>query len=164
MKIVETAREFIGQKEQPGNKFDDATELGQLIHEAGQKDGEAWCSYFAEAVCKKAYPHKAGDIQRLFSPSAVKTFKNFVNDDFTVTAAPQVGALVIWRRYQAGKPQWQGHAGIVTEVTVTGFKSVEGNSNAAGSRDSDSVVENTRTDIYKADGLSVMGFIDLNYE
>lgn len=164
MKVIDTARKYLGQKELTGNKFDNNTELGKRLHEAGQKDGEAWCAYLGEAVCTEAYPEKAKDLQKLFSASAVQTFKNFVAADFTVTAVPFPGALVVWRRYQDAKPMWQGHLGIVTEVTPGGFKSVEGNSNAQGSRDSDSVVENTRTEKYNPDGLTVMGFIILNFE
>lgn len=164
MRIIDTARLFLGQKELPGNKFDPNSELGKLLHAAGQKDGEAWCSYFGEAICTKAYPEKAHELQKLFSASAVATFKNFVAADFTITAIPIPGALVIWRRYEKGKPMWQGHLGIVTEVQEAGFKSIEGNSNAQGSRDSDSVVENFRTVKFKPDGITVMGFVDLNFE
>lgn len=164
MKIIDIARKYVGQKELSGNRFDDTTELGKRLHEAGQNDGEAWCAYFGEAVFTEAYPEKAKDFQKLFSPSAVQTFKNFVAADFTVTTVPFPGALVIWRRYENEKPLWQGHFGIVTEVTPGGFKSVEGNSNAQGSRDSDSVVENTRTEKYNPNGLTVMGFVILNFE
>lgn len=164
MKIIDVARKYIGQKELAGNKFDDNTELGKRLHAAGQKDGEAWCSYFGEAVCTESYPDKAKDIQKLFSASAVATFKNFVAADYTVVTVPMLGALVIWRRYENGKPMWQGHFGIVTEVTANGFKSVEGNSNAQGSRDSDSVIENVRTEKYSPNGLTIMGFIILGFE
>ena len=163
MKLIEIARSFVGQKELPGNKFED-TELGKLLHEAGQRDGEAWCAYFGEAMCAKAYPEKSKDIQKYFSASAVQTFRNFVAANFSVTAVPLPGSLVIWQKYEAGKALWQGHLGIVTEVVPGSFKSVEGNSNAAGSRDSDSVVENTRIEKFNPNGLSVMGFINLGYE
>lgn len=165
MKIIDAARKYLGQKEMPGNRFDQSTELGRRLHEAGQKDGEAWCAYFGEAICTEAYPEKTKDFQKLFSPSAVQTFKNFVAADYTVTTVPQPGALVIWRRYKSGEPQWQGHFGIVTEVlNEMTFRSVEGNSNASGSRDSDSVVENLRVEKYNPDGLTVMGFVHLNLE
>lgn len=164
MKIIDTARKYVGQKESAGNKFNDNTELGKRLHSAGQKDGEAWCAYFGEAICTEAYPDKVKDIQKLFSSSAVQTFKNFVAADFTVTSVPMPGSLVIWRKYENGKPLWSGHFGIVSEVNSPMFKSVEGNSNAQGSRDSDSVVENTRQERYNANGLTVMGFINLGYE
>lgn len=164
MKIIEIASKFIGEKELAGNRFTDDTELGKILHEAGQRDGEPWCAYFAEAICKQAYPDKSKELQNLFSASAVQTFKNFVEADYAVTAVPRKGALVVWRKYVNGIPQRQGHIGIVAEVLPTSFKSIEGNSNAKGSRDADSVVANTRVEQYNDNGLSIMGFITLGYE
>lgn len=164
MKIIDTAKKYLGQKEQGNNAFSDANELGKKLHAAGQRDGEAWCAYFGEAMCNEAYPEKGMDIAKLFSASAVSTFKNLVAAGLPVTAVPRLGAIVIWQRYEAGKPGWQGHLGIVSKVNGSMFSSIEGNSNAAGSRDSDSVVENSRSLYYKDTGLNVMGFINLGWE
>lgn len=165
MKILDTARKYVGLKEDGPNSFKEGSKLGDALHKAGQRDGEAWCAYFGEAVCAEAYPEKSAEITKLFSASAVNTFKNFVAAGYAVTATPRVGAIVVWQRYEDGKPDWKGHLGIVSAVNGNSFSSIEGNSNAQGSREADSVVENiSRTILYKSTGLNVMGFISLRYE
>lgn len=164
MKILTAAQKYIGQKEKANNTFDDATELGRRLKAAGQKDGEAWCAYFGEAVCAEAYPEKSKEIATLFSASAVATFRNFVAAGFSITAVPRLGALVIWQRYDKGKALWQGHLGIVSKVNGSMFQSIEGNSNAAGSREADTVVESARSLYFRESGINVMGFVNLGWE
>ncbi len=155
MKQIDIAKKYIGHKEQAGNVFDEKTPLGKILKEAGQKDGEAWCCYFTEAVFVET-------LRALFSASTVQTFQNFKNAGYEITDSPEVGALVIWQRYKDGKPTWAGHAGIVTKVVdKTSFVSIEGNTNSAGSREGDSVQEKTRTTARVENGLNVLGFIKI---
>lgn len=162
MKQIEIAKKYIGMKEGEGNVFDESTVLGQAIRKAGQKDGEAWCAYFAEAVFCEACPDMNQQLRKLFSASAVQTFNNFVDASFDVHVKPLPGDLVIWQRYKDGKKQWQGHAGIVSRVNPDGsFHSIEGNTNSEGSREGDSVQEKLRGNTFKHDGLNVMGFITI---
>lgn len=152
-KQVEVARRYLGHKEMPGNIFDPKSPLGKIIIEAGQKDGEAWCAYFTEAIFVET-------LRALFSASAVQTFHNFKNAGYEISETPIVGALVIWQRYKDGKPTWQGHAGIVTKVNHDGsFLSIEGNTNSAGSREGDSVQEKVRKNIRVENGLNIIGFV-----
>jgi hypothetical protein len=61
---------------------------------------------------------------------------------------------------KAGKPGWTGHIGIVSEVSETSFKCIEGNTNKAGGREGIEVAEKTRTYQWKAiNGLQLVGFI-----
>lgn len=155
MKHIEIAKKFIGQKEKPGNDFDDNTPLGKILKEAGHKDGEAWCCYFAEAVFVET-------LRSLFSASTVQTFQNFKDAGYEITDIPQVGSLVIWQRYKDGKATWQGHAGIVSKVNQDGsFQTIEGNTNSSGSREGDSVQEKNRSNIKTDNGLNVLGFIKI---
>jgi hypothetical protein len=165
MKIIDTARKYIGQKEMPNNTFDEYTSLGRLVKSAGQTDGEAWCSYFAEGVACEAYPNAAMELQKLFSASAVATFSNFKKSNKHISALPVLGAVVVWQKYKNDAPTWQGHVGIVSKVEQDGsFWSIEGNSNRAGSREADSVVELHRRIVKNSNGLNVLGFIILGYE
>lgn len=165
MKQIEVARKYVGMKEKDGNVFDETTVLGQAIHKAGQKDGEAWCAYFAEAVFCEAFPERNGELRKLFSASAVQTFNNFVDAGFNIHVHPMPGDLVIWQRYKDGKKVWQGHAGIVTKVNPDeSFNTVEGNTNSEGSREGDSVQEKHRKNTFKEDGLNVLGFITIDGE
>lgn len=162
MKQIEVAKKYIGMSEAPGNRFDENSILGKALHNAGQRDGEAWCSYFMEAVFCEAFPGKNMELRRLFSASAVKTYENFIASDYDVHHDPKPGDLAIWQRYKAGVKQWQGHAGIVIEVNKDhSFKTIEGNTNKAGSREGESVQEKLRKQIYVSDGLNVLGFITI---
>lgn len=153
MKQIEIAKKYIGQKELPGNYFDEKSPLGKIIIEAGHKNGEAWCAYFAEAIFVET-------LRALFSASTVQTFHNFKNAGYEISEVPRVGALVIWQRYKDGKPTWQGHAGIVTKVNSDGsFISIEGNTNSKGSREGDSVQEKVRQNIRTENGLNILGFV-----
>ena len=154
-KHIEIAKKYLGQKELPGNIFDPKSPLGKIIIEAGQKNGEAWCCYFTEAVFVET-------LRTLFSASTVQTFHNFKKAGYEITEGPKVGALVIWQRYKDGKPTWAGHAGIVTKVNPDGsFVTIEGNTNSEGSREGDSVQEKVRKNVKVDNGLNVLGFIIL---
>src|SRR5688500_12844334 len=142
MKQIEIAKKYVGQKEKPGNDFDLDTPLGKILKEAGHKDGEAWCCYAVEAWFCEAFPERNAELRKLFSASTIQTFNNFKQAGYDVHDLPKVGDLVIWQRYQDGKPTWQGHAGIVTKVSAEGtFGTVEGNTDSKGSRTGGSVQE-----------------------
>ncbi len=164
-KVVQTAIKYIGQKEQQGNVFDPSSDFGKKLHAVGQKDGEAWCCYWCEMVLKETYPEKFKDLDKLFSASAVQTYKNFTHPingkGYSENHIPEVGNLVIWQKYENGKPTWKGHAGIVTKVISTWeFDSIEGNTNEAGSREGNTVAIKQRKVLAKVDnGLKVLGFI-----
>jgi hypothetical protein len=161
MTPIQVAQKYLHQKEEPGNKFKD-TPLGQLIHSAGQRDGEAWCAYFMEGVYCEAYPERNEELRKLFSASAVRTYENFEKAGFKVGRIPHPGDLVIWQRYVAGEKKWQGHAGIVTQVVNENrFKTIEGNTNSGGSREGDSVQEKERTLSVLSNGLNVLGFVTI---
>lgn len=155
MKQIEIAKKYIGQKEGANNDFDETTPLGKILKEAGHKDGEAWCCYFTEAVFVETF-------RALFSASTIQTFENFKKAGYEISDVPKVGYLVIWQRYKEGKPVWQGHAGVVSSVNADGtFKTIEGNTNSAGSREGDSVQEKVRQNIRTENGLNVLGFIKI---
>jgi hypothetical protein len=164
MTLIETARKYIGQKEMTGNKFIDDPkvkgDLGERIKAAGQKDGEAWCAYFVEAVLRETYPDRSSEIDKYISASAVKTFENLKKAGYKVSKLPTVGDIVVWQKYKEGKPIWQGHIGIVSKV-INGnvFMSIEGNTNNGKSREGTTVLENRHTCSVLTNGLNVMGFV-----
>lgn len=163
MKVVTVAKKYIFQKELPDNKFEKTSPLGKLLHDAGQKDGEAWCCYFMEGVFCEAYPEQNKYLRKLFSASAVKTYDNFKSEGYDCHAEPRLGDLVIWQKYAGGIKQWQGHAGIVIDVLPDGaFKTIEGNTNSYGSREGDGVMEKVRKITFKNDGLNLLGFVTVS--
>jgi len=162
-KAVEVALKYVGQTELTGNVFSDATYFGKKMHGVGQRDGDPWCALFCEMVFKEAYPEKFAEFDKLFSASAVQTYKNFVKAAYPINNLPKDGNLVIWQQHKEGKPQWQGHAGIVKELQSTWeFTSVEGNTNATGGREGVTVAIKQRKVIKDVwNGLKVLGFVQI---
>jgi len=166
-KAIEVALKYVGEKELTGNIFSDSSDFGKKLHAVGQKDGDPWCSLFCELVFKEAYPAKFNDLDKLFSASAVQTFRNFTHKingkGYSQNGLPEVGNLVIWQMQKDGVAQWQGHAGIVYECKSSWeFTSIEGNTNAAGGREGVTVAIKERKvlkDVWS--GLKVLGFIKI---
>jgi hypothetical protein len=163
-KVVEVAMKYVGEKELSNNKFTDATELGKKLHGAGQKDGDPWCALFCEVVFKEAYPERFAELDKMFSASAVQTYKNFLKGGgYLENRMPKEGNLVIWQMMKEGVAQWQGHAGIVKDVKSSWeFTSIEGNTNDLGGREGVTVAIKDRKvlkDVWN--GLKVLGFIQI---
>jgi hypothetical protein len=164
MRPHEIAAEYIGQTEFKGNLgFKDPC-FDEKMREVGFQDTHAWCAYFQELVFKEAYPEKFVELDKLFSASAVQTFKNFRDAGYLIGEVPQIDTLVIWQNYKDGKAQWTGHAGIVSKVLdQETFLSIEGNTNNDGSREGIKVAERTRKVIPDVkNGLKVLGFIQID--
>lgn len=166
-KAVEVALQYVGQKELPNNVFSDSSDFGKKLHGVGQKDGDPWCALFCELVFKEAYPERFKEFDKLFSASAVQTYKNFIKaGGYMENNMPQVGNLVIWQMQKEGQAQWQGHAGIVISVEQPPnhwiFKSVEGNTNSVGGREGVTVAIKERKVLAKVwNGLKVLGFVQI---
>lgn len=161
MKLHEVATTYIGQREQLGNKFDPSTDFGKKLHAVGQKDGDPWCDLFVELCAKEADPDNFTLYDKLFTASAVATFNKFKAHGFKILDRPLVDCIVTWQKYVDGKPQWQGHTGIVSKVNADGtFESIEGNTNAAGSREGIEVARRPHRLAYDTQtGLRLLGFI-----
>jgi hypothetical protein len=161
-KIVDAAKAEIGQQEIKGNKGFVDEDFEERMREIGFQTGHAWCSYFAELIWKEGYsddPEMLKFIKKTFSGSSYRTLKKFreLNMD-SKTAVP--GSVVIWRKKKNGEYTWQGHVGIVTEVHDDFFMSIEGNTNAAGSRDGEVVaLKKRKYDWEKTSGLELAAFI-----
>lgn len=163
-KAVETALKYVGEKELSGNIFSDDSDFGRKLHACGQKDGDPWCALFCELVFKESYPERFQEFDKIFSASAVQTYKNFYKGGgYMLNNLPKEGTMVIWQMMKDGKPQWQGHAGIVYQLQSTWeFTSIEGNTNASGGREGVEVAIKERKvlkDVWN--GLKILGFIQV---
>lgn len=163
-RVVRIAKSIVGQKEISGNAGFQDPDFQKRMIEVGFKKKEAWCAYTGELVWKEAFGENHPLyplLDQLFSASATKTFSNFEqNENFTTGQVPKKGALAIWRQ---GKG-WQGHLAIVIEDTPgPEFKTVEGNTNAAGGREGIEVADKIRQtgEPFKAKGLNLLGFVYL---
>lgn len=161
-KTLAIAGSSIGLKEITGNQGFEDKWFEEKMKERGFKPGDAWCALFVEYVLWETYkdtPH-ADLINQLCSKSAVQTWQNFKKDrTFRCDKYPVEGAVVIWQKFIAGVAKWQGHAGIVSEITNNGFYAIEGNGNASGGRDGIEVVYKWRTFSVPDTGLRILGFI-----
>ena len=164
-KIVEIAMNYLGQEEVSGNMGFEDSMFEKKMKAVGWEKRQAWCAYFTELVWKEAYRESYPDLvltlDKLFSGSAVKTWVNFNNSkQFASGRIPGVGSVVVWQNYIDGKPDWRGHAGIVTSVYAERFISVEGNSNSEGGREGIEIAIQKRRMLFDNDnGLRLKGFI-----
>lgn len=161
MRPSEIALKYLGQTEKPGNAGFNDPDFEQRMKEVGFVKGHAWCAYFQELVFKEAYPEKFDELDKLFSGSTVQTFRNFQDAGYIIGNVPQIDTLVIWQMQKDGKPQWTGHAGIVSKVISSWeFESVEGNTSDAKSREGYIVAVHSRKVLAEVkNGLKVLGFI-----
>jgi hypothetical protein len=159
MTIKDIAFSYIGQKELSGNSgFEDAY-FEEKMKAVGWQKPFAWCILFCELVWTEAMPTWKDYFSKMFSASVVQTWNNFRNTDYA-SKTPIVGSIVIFQKYSKGKPTSFGHAGIVTEIYANSFATVEGNTNALGSREGDRVAPKMRQLDFKIkDGLVLKGFI-----
>ena len=159
-KIVTIAAKYVGQREIPGNKGWRDKAFEAKMKATGWSSGQAWCAYFTELVWTEAYKGTSllPSIVALFSASATATYANFNGSSlFKVGKVGKPGALAVWR-YGNG---WKGHIGIVESVKGSTFVCIEGNTNAAGSREGIMVMRRTRrTDLpHSRSGLNLIGFV-----
>lgn len=161
MSPSEVARKYLGQTEKPANSGFNDTVFEDKMEEVGFQKGHAWCAYFAELVFKEAIPERFDELDKLFSGSTVLTFRNFRDAAYMISQVPRVDHLVIWQTMKEGKAMATGHAGIVSEVTnLWEFKSIEGNTSDAKSREGYIVAEHDRKILANVqNGLKVLGFI-----
>lgn len=118
--VIAEARSHLGYREKPGN----VTLFGDWYGLQGQP----WCAMFVSFVAKKA--GAASIIPRhAFTPAGAKWFK----DRGRWHTKPKAGALAYFYNASLGRI---AHVGIVEKVFPDGsFYSLEGNTNAAGSRE-----------------------------
>jgi hypothetical protein len=164
--ISEAARKYVGMKEQPGNKFDDKTPLGAMLHGAGQKDGESWCCYFGEGCTVESFPWAEAQIRKEFSANSVQCFKNLVAAGHKVSAFPVPNSICFMQKYVDGVATTQGHTYVVVKNLPGAncpHETIEGNGSQQGSREGDLVANNTRPVQHPDTGLVTLGFIVPNY-
>lgn len=185
-KIVNVAKIFLGQQEVRGNlgflsssdeilaKYKDilgldmALSFEDMMKNVGWQKKQAWCAYYAELVWKLAYSSENGlfvtELDRLFSASAVMTFKNFEKAGWEINKKtnPGPGSLAVWQKYKNGKPHWSGHIGIyVGKNNDDMLRTIDGNTNDDGSREGYEVAEKTRRFNFNTNnGLRLIGFVE----
>ena len=169
-RIIDIASKYVGKKELKGNSgFKDKRFEDQMLG-VGWEHGWAWCAVFTELIWTLAYQQEnsviAESLEKIFSPSATKTYKNFAKEKkWKVSKTPVKGAIVIWQNYRDDKPHWSGHAGLVESLSTNNegkvMFTIEGNSNSSGGREGIEVARLARPIDFtkKKNGLVLKGFI-----
>lgn len=163
MRPSEEARKYVGKKEILGNKGFQDPEFEAEMKEEGWLKGYAWCMILCRVVYVNCYPEKSKELRKLIVPGVLNTYRNMVAAAYPIAYHPQIDTLVIWENLKNGKATGFGHAGIVSELTGNGFKSIEGNTSGEGVREGWIVRENTHTmsETLRTTGLKLKTFIHI---
>ncbi|WP_442589191.1 CHAP domain-containing protein [Pedobacter sp. AW31-3R] len=162
-KIIAEAEKYIGLTERPGNKGFFNAPFEKLMKSNGFYSGAPWCAFFTKMIYANVYAdHQTLEeiIRRCNTGGALDTLKRHENNGtFSVGEVPKPGAIAVWRN---GKGP-AGHHGIVKSVDLKAntMVTIEGNTNASGSREGDRVAVKLRTitRTFKNDGLNIEGYI-----
>lgn len=133
-----TANSYVGVREKGGNNrgFTDK-ELKNMMAEVGWKPGYAWCSFFVRAILDACnIPNTVTG----WSPTAYnKNDVIFTNGRFYQEFKPG-DVMTMTLSYQkfknTGRYKAIGHTGIVDAIGQYSVRTIEGNTNDSGSRDS----------------------------
>jgi hypothetical protein len=157
-KLIAVAKSHVGEKEITPNKGFVNPAFEAKMRFFGWQPGQSWCAYFVKAcVYDSCTPGEWKALGDNLSPSALLTYNKLKAAGHTISQVPVLGALVVWQHGNTA----QGHIGIVASVqNDTEFTSVEGNTNALGGREGDTVAEKKRKTTPMG-ALTLKGFIIL---
>lgn len=161
--LIEISSRYVGQKENPGNQGFKNSDFDKKMRSVGFVNGAPWCMFFVMLCVKEAYPDRWTELKPLFSGSCLKTLNNFKKAGYTILAHPEPNAICIW---QSGSTA-NGHTAICASGASPSaggtFATIEGNTNAAGGREGDTVAHKVRknTNVPVDSGLWVRGFLKI---
>jgi hypothetical protein len=145
-RVVAFAKQWVGISERGVNAGFSNNVFQAMLKRVGWKSGESWCMYFAKAVHYDSFPKDRAVINRLLNGRTQESFNNVLKDNtntyrIITSGRPRLGDIAIW---QNTNNRSTGHAGIVIKSGTNEFTTVEGNTNQAGSREGDMVLQKTR--------------------
>ena len=132
-----TAASFVGVREKGGNNqgFNDR-DLQKMMADVGWKPGYAWCAFFVRAILDEC------GVQNSitgWSPSAYnkndvvftdgRFYQSFKEGDVLV-------ATFTYQNFRKSRFKGIGHTGIVDRIGEYSIRTIEGNTNEQGMRDS----------------------------
>lgn len=156
-KILAVALSFVGYEEIKGNQGFKNSEFEELMMSYGFVKPKPWCATFVKAVYGEA-----GINHQFMTAGVVNTMRRYISlsSDNKLHSKPVEGCLAIYRRFENGVPQIQGHVGIVEKIGKADFMLIEGNSNDRGYREGKKVAYNKKVYNWNTDnGLRLLGFL-----
>lgn len=174
-----TNRKLINQFEKRGKNvgFTDAS-FQAMMKSVGWRSGDAWCAYYVKLVYMSMFSFDRQYISKNFGGGSNSNLVNIerLNDkgDTRYLASrnndPQVGDIFCQGVQNFGRGQsGYGHTGIIVEVidkVGNGYKvkTIEGNTNAGGSREGNKSAILTRTlEVGKKADKWMLGYIRRNF-
>jgi len=140
-RLMFEARKMLGVREEGGANR--GTMIDIWNREAGAPVGSPWCASFVHAMHKAASDYLGifNPCPRTASTHALWTMA----DPASKSSLPAPGDVFVVDHGLDAEGNRIGHCGIVIAVTPDGqtIVSIEGNTNAAGSREGDSVAQHT---------------------
>lgn len=154
-RIIAEATKYIGVREIGGPNQGPEVELFQSFVD-GKAQGESWCMAFVQFVVGEVCKYY-GVKTPLHSSELCQSVYNNTGLAYR-SSSPGAGYVFI---HQNRKVSYKGHTGVCTgEARVGIFKTIEGNTNGAGSSDGDGVYSKWRYTKGNASN-KVRGFIDV---
>lgn len=132
-----TAASFVGVREKGGNNqgFNDR-DLQKMMADVGWKPGYAWCAFFVRAILDEC------GVQNSitgWSPSAYNR-KDVVFTDGRFYQSFKEGDVLVatftYQNFRKSRYKGIGHTGIVDRIGEYSIRTIEGNTNEQGMRDS----------------------------
>jgi hypothetical protein len=172
-------RKLVNQFEKRGKNigFTDAS-FQAMMKSVGWKSGDMWCAYYVKLIYLSMFSFDRQFISKNIGGGSNLNLINIerLNDkgDMRYLASrkndPQVGDIFCQGVQNFGREQWgYGHTGIIVEVLEkvgNGYKvkTIEGNTNAGGSREGDKSMFLTRTlEVGKKADKWMLGYIRRNF-
>ena len=166
--LASFAKTFVGVKEVGGNNKGEFVQVFQkaVDNVAGS---DPWCAAFVsyclkstERIFKESFNEPSIDFD-----SGLKLSESVCNFWFNNPVSfridkPEVGSLILWRRWVDGKASWQGHIGIVVNIVSDDVvQTIEGNTSSDNSneRDGDGVFLKNRHIKRNYGSLRPLGFL-----
>jgi len=179
MTITEIANAYIGEKEKHNNRgFENPfLETKMKSKQIGWRRGWPWCAAIVKLWVIEYYQQGnallTDEQKKYISSLSVGVLRSYQSLKKTFpalwSASPSPDTIVCWQHYNNGRPTMFGHTGICTSSSIVYddgrevFRTIEGNTNAAGSRNGDRVAvkERTVSRVAPNNGLELLGFFHI---
>lgn len=156
--LIDEARVWLGLQEVGGNNRGPFVEMFERA--AGIPVGSPWCMAFAQWCVGRVdrivgTVYAGAPVAGIVKSAHCLSVWSGTNPE-SRSGTPVVGSLVIWRHVGTSN----GHTGIVTGVTASGFTAIEGNTSPTTGvdRDGDGVFE--KSHVLKPTGtMELVGFV-----
>ena len=152
-RILMLAAARVGERESRVRK-NSGEFVDMCLAAVGLRPGYAWCAAFVYWLCRTAGV-PADLLPQRRSAAAVINWERWARANQIITTSPRRGDLMFWLNANG-----TGHIGIVTSFTGGIAKTIEGNTNEAGSREGDGVYRKERADTSRIQFIALRSYLE----